>query len=348
MTSRSSAWPETHWYRWIGRRRSGWGQQVVAPCLLLLTGAARGAAQISGVVQGVSGMPIPAAVVEAWSGQARSGSSESDHAGRFRIAAGHDRPIETITVRAIGFRPRVLSAPFSRPLTLTLEASAVALPDIAVVTHDQCTARLVRRSAGLWATVLSRYADPSAIGPVTAEIHSFDDVMAIPDLSVRRDSLTGRGKFGVTAAGRASLEDRVRQDGYRWPGAPMRREKWDYPPLERELVTHFLGRRFTSMHDVAEAPGHAEPGGTIVVLACARQRTKPFIDAVVVLRPDSTIESIAWFVRTASGAAEAGGAVLLLPPAVPRGQLVPTASMTWRRAAAGTYRQRTYLFTGWK
>ncbi|MBK7351670.1 MAG: hypothetical protein IPI92_17600 [Gemmatimonadetes bacterium] len=84
-----------------------------------------------------------------------------------------------------------------------------------------------------------------------------------------------------------------------------------------------------------------------MVLACARQRTKPFIDAVVVLRPDSTIESIAWFVRTASGAAEAGGAALLLPPVGPRGQLVPTASMTWRRTAAGTYRQRTYLFTGW-
>ncbi len=347
MTSRSRAWEDVRGRCRIGLRHFNLGGLVVGASLSFMA-AARGAAQLSGVVRDEAGRPIPAAVVEGWSGHARTGFSETADNGLFRIVVEGGRPLESIAVRAIGFRPRALAPPFAIPLVITMQASMVPLPEIEVVAAEACTTTRSRDHPALWAAVRSKYADPQALGTVTAEFRSFDDVVAAPDLSVRRDSLPGRGKFGLTAEGRATLEGVIQRRGYRWPGDPLRAEKWDYPPLERELVTHFLSRRFAASHRVVGFADSADAKGVMAALLCAQRRTGAFVDAIVTLRADSTIELIRWFVKTAPGAPEAGGAVLLLPPDQPLGRLVPTASMAWRRTMAGTYRQRTYLFTGWK
>jgi len=319
-----------------------------------VAGAMSGDDPVSGVVTDAAGVPLGSVRVELLDGERVLASALTDGTGAFILRAREART-DRWMVRAERLGYEVDVRPLDGALDalrITLETAPIPLAGFRVEgERDFCGAPDSAEARDLWAAASERVlADLNTLG-----IASYTQIRV--DTVSLSDSDGPRGEAGAEEGQRASApllrlnwDRRVNREGYAFPvrrtDSRQSYDSWGYPPLEADFASHFASETFGSLTNfhVGDEGG---PGWTLHF--CSRRTDRPYVSGILEVSPDTLFQAVEWRFRTPEPDEGAGGWVRFPPPpTVGEPQvLLPTESITWRRAPDGDVIRRAQWYEGW-
>ncbi len=328
---------------------------AVLPLVLLAVLKSPAAAQVSGVVAGPDGRPVPAATVELWGADARLGRAATDAEGRFAFTAEAAAGAGSLTVRRIGFAQlaRAVAPPSS--LELRLEPLAVALPELRPGTaRKACPNREDPAARRLWDAGRRRYDRAIESRGVAAVTRMSAGIVDARDVGiVDEDRMSAATSFSSGRSG--GVDGMIRRWGYAAPksvgyipwGISWEDDyfAWSYPALNERYAYHFAGDLFGGLHTLSV---HSAGGGETTLAFCPRDRERPGLEGTLTLGPDTGFLSAAWSFRTPRPREDAGAEVVFAPRSAGVRPLFPVRGVFWRRMGGSRrYWQRAWTYTAW-
>lgn len=170
----------------------------------------------------------------------------------------------------------------------------------------------------------------------------------------------GAGERGMNGLWRREWQVRIARRGYGIPYSLAEArggavagdvggafERWQYPPLEAELASHFAEAEFGARHVFEREPASAAGPQRIRFCTAPRFRGQPWLEGVLTLGRDTALHRVEWRFRAQEGDEGAGGVVEFAPAA--DGVRVPVAarSVYFRRAGLHFFVRQQH-FAGWR
>lgn len=312
------------------------------------------AVQLSGRVVDESGAGVPAAMVEVWSTGARIAGTLTREDGTFTFA-DHLVGAARLTVAMIGFRTAVrpVDVLTTGQLSIVLQREAIALPQIVVDAKPLCPVRDSRPARLQMAAAAARYRTIDVDGVLFVEADMLNTYVrlpgpgAVPDASLTRirynnpvhsslgDSIRARGFASFkhnqgTTTGRAALE---------W-------DAWSYPELDARDAYLFASSVFLDLHNFAYRDNTSTD---TEIVFCPKSRSKPGLDGVLVLAPDTSFATASWSFASAARPGDHGGETVFAPMNRDSGGLpVSARGSYWYRLEDSIFAQRSSVTNSWR
>jgi hypothetical protein len=318
----------------------------------VMGGAGEAHAQLTGVILDQGGNPIEGVAVEAWGETVRLATRVTDATGAFSIPQAVAARTTALYAHRIGFRAvrREVEAG-AGPLEIRLDAEAVSLPSVEVVTSRAFCPRSDERTArALWEAARTRYA------------HGLDSMGVATYLAAQREVVQPSALGSPPAPGeaeeqrgssfllRVSWNRRIDREGYaypvRRPTAGGALDSWVYAPLQADLAPHFVNELFGKLHTLSVF-SEDETGWRLAF--CPRDGGRPSIHGTLHLAPDSSLVSAEWMFQTKEPEESAGGRAVFIPGGRQgtNPYLLPSEGVFWRKAPEGGFLQVHERYEGW-
>ena len=318
---------------------------------LLLVGFALAApssafAQIQGRVADAAGGPLPGALVEVWSTNARLAVQVTNQAGQFVFPSEVTIAASLLTVRRIGYQPKRVELPHASPLVITLNPFVVQLSAITGAVAPPCPNTEDRDARALWEAARHQYRafDPGA--GAWAQIQMVRARVPKRDLGVVDTSQAVPGEVAVGPDYFRTHSDRAATTGYAIPYQGLsqgRFDHWEYPWLDSFFAGHFLDSTFGRLHRLSfESREHR------ILRFCPRDHKRPEIQGTIEFGADSAPSRATWIFLTQKPEEEAGGEVLFArpEPEVEVPVIFPLVGLFWRKLVFD-YFQEWMEFLAW-
>jgi hypothetical protein len=310
------------------------------------------AAQLSGTVVDISGIPLEGVTVEAWGEAQRLATRITDPTGAFRFPPGIATRTTALYAHRLGYRGvRLELDPGTlEPVEIRLDAEAIPLPAVDVVAvREFCPREDESAARALWNAARARYLQGLDSMGVATYLASSREV-------VSRDRLTGSAPQGAALDQRGSSfllrvswARRIEREGYaypvRRPTAEGALDSWVYAPLEADLAPHFADPLFGRLHTLSI---FSEDGSGWRIAFCPRDPRRPSIQGTLHLAADTSLVSADWLFRTPEPSEEAGGQAFFAPVGSRVARfLLPSEGLSWRKAPDGGFARSHERFEGW-
>ncbi len=332
-----------------------WQATPVRLAALLLACGVIGArplpSQVRGVVLDADSIPIAGAVVEIWRVDQRIGGATANSMGRFVLPSMPAYPVY-LTARQIGYRPRTLrlDSAAKAPLAVILRRAPVVLEEVGVTGRVLCPSPGSSAARRLIERALAPYAVPVPRMEARARLFQGETRRTAPRIAWMSMDEMVEGEIGFTSIQVASESRRRQREGYIAPdqsgapgGAAGLAAFWGIEDSPQLLAsTGFLeGHSFTLLSD---------DEADVVIGFCSRDRTRPFIDGLMVVDRAGFVTYVQWRFGRSSALRQAGGEVVLAPRdgEASRSLLLPLASRSWWRLPGGRYAERTRVYKEWR
>lgn len=317
-------------------------------------GAEEAHGQLTGVILDQAGNPIEGVAVEAWGETLRLATRVTDATGAFSIPQVVAARTTALYAHRIGFRAvrrDVDGGAGAGPVEIRLDAEAVSLPTVEVVTSRAFCPRSDERTArALWEAARTRYA------------HGLDSMGVATYLAAQREVVQPSALGSPPAPGeaeeqrgssfllRVSWDRRIDREGYaypvRRPTAAGALDSWVYAPLQADLAPHFVNELFGKLHTLSVF-SEDETGWRLAF--CPRNRDRPSIHGTLHVAPDSSLVSAEWMFQTKEPEESAGGRAVFVPGGRQGTSpyLLPSEGVFWRKAPEGGFLQVHERYEGW-
>lgn len=281
----------------------------------------------------------------------RISTAETDSAGMFEFQPSAVEGSLQLTVRHIGFAPRVLEvAVTDTALMLRMEDAPIILPTVIAAGRRGrlCPNREDPRARALWEAMRNRYWQEPVGYPPVFGLAQFE-VDTVPRENIGAEDM-GRTVTGWVEHVR-QRESLIPAAGYAFRSAGSVTDRttfWWYSSLDNGTSQHFTQPLFGQLHKFAFAAGVP---GQLVVSFCPRERLgeKGQIEGTLTLRGDTTLARAGWTFRTREPSENAGGEATYLPPDPGmRRLLLGEATLFWRQLPNKQYYVERERYAGWR
>jgi hypothetical protein len=330
------------------RPRTAWRHALALLATLVAQAAG---AQVRGTVVDTSGVPVPHAEVQVWSGTRFLGRGDADAQGVFRLRSV---PVDSLTlsVHRTGFQTRIVHMAASDTSVLVrMTPAPIRLAPVTVSSAGGrlCPNREDPRARARWTAMRSRYWQETS--PPVVVFGLVETRSGVGTREEVHDAAAGRRSTGWTHDSLliAHPEFMVRS-GYATRangGVGERTAFWSYRDLDGGMMQDFTGDFFGQAHTFS----FVDAGGQDLLVFCPRERMQRTGQMEGTLRLDSAqnLVDARWRFRTPAPDEDAGGEAAYEPPDPALGRaLLVRDSRFWRKTNGGRYYFEARTFTGWR